>query len=245
MIKKTLERLKQVMVVDRMWLFYFNTTTQQHEYIEEQLLSYDKGGVPHIDLIQPVTVEQVKKLKIASSDDRLNSMKFKGIMPYNVLYLNASPIDFRIMWYVPSKIRHLNFDKSLGIKSGNYAAPPIIFDYSQEETGVFSYNPKDVVDFRKEAYENQVYHCPLFNINEEGGLCWGSVKDKKITFDNFEELIRKVEGMFFSGTFTHSSTAHNIVSTTTLNEYWNSPEAKKKFNNQILNPYGKTIEELI
>jgi len=239
MVQETYDYLNQSVYVNKIWVFYYNDVSNKYEFIEEQEIRYEKSK-PFVFNTTPLTLETVQNLKIMGSSSELTSLQFKSVIPKNIIYIKSSPINYRLIWSRLPKKTNLHFDKSLGIKNGEYVLPGLIFDYSENSTKIYAYKQKKI----KSKLEIELFHCPLFNISASGELCWGNVKNKTLDFNSFEELIKKVENLFFSGTFTHSSHQDNIQGTT-LNEYWNNPNAVNSFNNDVLKKYGKTIRNIL
>lgn len=239
MVQETYDYLNQSVYINKIWVFYYNDNSNKYEFIEEQDIRYEKNK-PFVFNTTPLTLDTVQNLKIMGSSSELNALQFKSVIPKNIIYIKSSPINYRLIWSRLPKKTNLHFDKALGIKNGEYVLPGLIFDYSENSTKIYAYKQKKI----KSKLEIELFHCPLFNISGSGELCWGNVKNKTLDFDSFEELIKKVENLFFSGTFTHSSHQDNIVGTT-LNEYWNNPNAVNSFNNDVLKKYGKTIKNIL
>lgn len=235
-LEESVEELIKPLSVERVWVFYGSIDAPI--YVEEQLIKKIKG-VSTVFNTRPLMLEELKNIKLLSQNVDIYRQRFSNVIAPNVLYFDTSQLNIRLIWYISPSIKPMRFDKSLKIDNGSYAVPGIIFDYCQGETKVYAYK-----EISKNREKTKLYHLPLFNISNDGSLCWGNVMDKEIEYNCFEDLMKKVEGLFFESKFTHSG-ATDVVCKIPLITYWQMAKNKQEFDNSVLKANGKKIEDII
>lgn len=146
-----------------------------------------------------LTMENIKKIfRFTAKERKSTLMKFKGLIPENVLHFDA--FDGSIVFYTKPSFRMIIFRNDLEIKNAYYKIPYLLWVYKNRRLSVFALKkkPKD---------ENEeLFNAPFMNISENGNVCMGNVKyaNEKYVFDYLmEDIVEK----FFASEFTHTS--HN------------------------------------
>jgi PRTRC genetic system protein B len=108
-------------------------------------------------------------------------------LPENVIAF--SPYNTTLLWWIPGGIRHLFFDESTHIKSGQAPVPPLIFRYNDMGLTLFA-----LKEDRRPTPETDIWHSPFWNWG-----CMGNVNlPKKVEPSDTKAL----EALFFRSAFT-------------------------------------------
>lgn len=144
-----------------------------------------------------LTVENLKSIyKVLKMKDS-EFMKFKNIIPENVLWFDQ--FDESVIFYTQPQMKELLFKvRNHDIKNGLYKVPFLLWVYKNKRLKVYALKTKP------SKIEDTLYHAPFMNINSLGDVCMGNVKyaEGKHTFD---ELIEDIETKFFNSYFTHTN----------------------------------------
>lgn len=184
----------------------------------------------------PVTRELLGHFKeIISNEDTIKSMN--GLIPSNLLYINTSSFDFKMIWVSEQQERHLIFNNFKG-----YAiVPKMVWSLKNNELSVF---------FIKQKGATAILYKPIFpNCNSSGVVCFGNV-DYKPKSCVFQEVIDKIERSFFNSVFTDEN--HNYLKDKTKpTEIWKkltykqrNPKAKLEFPMDQLIETNLKLEDL-
>lgn len=130
---------------------------------------------------------------------KIQFMKFKNIIPRNVLHFDS--MDGSILFYTEPSFKTLYFSKSLNIPSAEYKIPFLLWKYRNRCLSVFALKraPKSA--------EDKIFNAPFMNINASGGVCMGNVKYGNE--ENYYDLLMEdIVDKFFNSIFTHTGHDH-------------------------------------
>ncbi len=143
----------------------------------------------------PADAEFLRDLVSTIKAENFEALQFKGIIPSNVLYfksIDESPI---LLWYRESETRRLVFSDELGMESGEYIMPKILFSVKHGELSVFRI---DEDTFNDTTILNLV---PLPNIHDDSTVCLGNGSKKQKKSKCLEDVIANYEELFYNTRF--------------------------------------------
>lgn len=134
--------------------------------------------------------------KITMKDKKGSFMKFKSLIPENVLTFDS--FDGSIIFYTEPMYKPLIFAETLGIPSAYYKIPFLLWSYKNKLLSVYALKTKP------KGEDDILYNAPFMNINSSGSVCMGNVKfgGEK---ESFEKLMEDIVDKFFNSAFTHTS----------------------------------------
>lgn len=156
----------------------------------------------------PLSVQESKGLSKAldvSAALKRGYLKSKGLMPKNVLYINADQDGFAL-WHTPAMEADLFFVEDLGIPDGRAKVPPLLWKADRHALRVYALNTKEEID-----PETVLYHAPFFNMYADGRVCMGTVRRKFAEDCSLEEFMEQWQQYFFNSYFSHHIGSHNPV----------------------------------
>jgi PRTRC genetic system protein B len=103
--------------------------------------------------------------------------------------LAYTPYNTTMLWWRPSEVRHLYFDKSTGIKSGKAPLPTLLFRFSGIGLTVFA-----LMHDTRPAMQTRLFHSPFFN--------WGCMGNVHLPDNPTPADIPALESLFFRSAFT-------------------------------------------
>lgn len=202
-------------------LIYQNQLCVKNEYGYEAdrnaqvyVESYDIGKHGKPINAHPLSVTEMLSLsKLFQSSEELKSLYFKpkGLLPANVLYLDAQSEGYAV-WYTPPMEKELFFVQDLGIPSGKAHIPALVWKASRNSLYIYALKGKG-----KPTANTTLYHAPFFNIYENGNVCMGTVNIAIDRYTRLEDLITMWQVYFFNSYFSHTIGSHqgaksNLVS---------------------------------
>ena len=130
---------------------------------------------------------------IVTTEEAGINLKFKSIIPENVLYFDEFLGD--IIYYTKPQFRKLVFkDEEL---TGSYKLPFLLFVKKRSE-------PLKVFALKSKPKNLEAVLCraPFFNVYNGGGVCMGTarINEEQNTFD---DLMKEIDDKFFGSYFTH------------------------------------------
>jgi len=141
-----------------------------------------------------------------------------------------------IIWKVKADKYKLFFGKKLGIKSGEYYIPNLIFCLSNNSLKVYATKTYNIKETTK------LYKAPFHNISSDGSICMGNAKGDS-NLEYVEDIIDSWNQAFFNSTFTHFNdsklTKKNLVDT--LKESVKT----KKFDTTCLKESNQKLKQLL
>lgn len=222
-------------------LIYQNQSTSQDAYGQEKdksaevyVESYDIGKRGQPINAHPLSVAEMLSLsKLFQSTEELKSnyLKPKGVLPSNVLYLDALNEGY-VIWYTPPQERELFFVDGLGIPSGKAHVPAMLWKASKNSLNVYALKGK-----AKPHADTALYHAPYFNIHENGNVCMGTVVIDIDRFTRLEDFITQWELYFFNSYFSHTIGSHESARLDLVTLWQQQRSSGLPFNNLLLNKH--------
>jgi hypothetical protein len=126
--------------------------------------------------------------------ENFDALQFKSIIPSNVLYFKSVDETPSIVWYRESETRMLHFKEDMGIKSGNYIMPKVIFMLHDNDLSVFRITDEMITE------KTALYFLPLPNIHDDSTVCLGGAKRNRQS-KCLEDIIQKYEELFYQTRF--------------------------------------------
>jgi PRTRC genetic system protein B len=205
--------------------------------------SYDisKQGKP-INAHPLSVAEMVSLSKLFQSTDELKSLylKPKGLLPANVLYLDAHS-EGHAVWYTPPMEAELFFVQDLGIPTGKVHIPAMVWKASKNSLNIYALRGKG-----KPHANTPLYHAPYFNIYENGNVCMGTVNINIDRFTRLEDFINLWQIYFFNSYFSHTIGNHQGAKTDLISLWQQQVTTGKPFPADLLNKHRNlTLQAII
>ena len=159
-----------------------------------------------------------------------------GYVPRSLLYFSIENKVITLMWVTEEQRKPLLFDEETTLKSDNYTVPRLLWYF--KNGSLYLYALKDM----DEAIEKtKLYKAPFFNMMQSNEVCMGDVVDMMdIRNGRFDEIITKLEALFYETEFTHISSENMVEGL--LKHYTENP---KEFPYEKLIEANRTIGSLI
>ena len=171
-----------------------NSNSHQEKYLEVGDI-INKGKKYHVGASRPADMDFLTDLVQAIKVDNFKALKFKGLLPNNVLFSHAENENPTLIWYrIPEK-RYLHFAKDMSIESAEYQTPPVLFVLNDGELFVYR-----LIDFEI-TNETKLYKLPLPNIHEGSDVCLGNNEHKFKKAKCLEDIIKLYEDLFYKTRF--------------------------------------------
>jgi len=215
-----------------------NEDKEINTYVE----SYDIGKHGNPINAHPLSLKEsiaLADLLQASRELQNGFLKSRGILPSNLLYLNAQKTGYAI-WHTPVQQRQLYFVENLGIKSGLSYLPGLVWLANRDHLYVFA-----VKGNRKPNANTILYHPPFFNTHANGQVCMGNVRIQIDHTTCLEDFIEKWEGYFYESYFSHTLNGGSKVNGNIVELWQEQAETGQKFPEKRLIKNGKTLQNLI
>jgi PRTRC genetic system protein B len=132
------------------------------------------------DLVDCIKVENFKALK------------WKELIPSNVIYCNSENQNPVIIWYQTATKKQLFFDSNMGIETAIFDLPPLLFACKGNELKIFRLIEVPNIN-------SELFMVPLPNIHDDSKVCLGNNKPKKAK--NLEQHIANLEDVFYKTRF--------------------------------------------
>ncbi|MDP1973760.1 MAG: PRTRC system protein B [Sediminibacterium sp.] len=178
-------------------IIIYRTTGQNKESFIE---AYDFSPDNKMINAHPLSLRESQKLgKILCSNLEKQTYCFEpsGVLPSNVLYVNSKN-EGKVVWFTPASKRDLLFNTSLGIASGAYYLPALLWKATKEHLYVFALKSN-----KRPTDKTAIFKAPFFNIHESGQVCMGTVDIDVEDEDDLQSFINHWENYFFNSHFSH------------------------------------------
>jgi len=155
------------------------------------------GDKYQIGASQPADKDFLNELVSTIKTEHFNALKWKSFIPENVWYCHSVDAEPTLIWVHKKCEKHLHFLKSMGIESGVYKLPNILFATHKDE--LYCFRLDNGRDFFKDLDLPQLHMMPLPNIYDDSKVCLGGNKLKKAK--TLDEYIYNMEELFFKTRF--------------------------------------------
>lgn len=228
---------KQLYFPTNALVFYRTECRGQDGYVE--YFDMDRNGSP-INA-HPLTVreaERLAKMLHRKKDKEANFLKPKGVMPNNILHLDA--YRSRVVWFTKMQRKVLLFGNQLEIESGTASIPPMLWVADRNALEVFALG-----NDRRPVETTKLFHAPFFNIYEDGKVCMGTVDVKISPSASVEEFMLLWEDYFFNSYFSHLMEGHNPISGNCVALWKSMVNGPAHFPMEVLKTCMKTLKDVL
>ena len=232
------ELFTEIYVPTKALIIYQSEKEDEHVYVE----AYDMNKAGKPINAHPLSLQETIHLaNCLNVSAELNSSftQSKGLLPDNVLYLNASNQGC-VIWYTPAQEVQLLFTQSLIIPSGGAFVPPLVWKADKAALHLYAVKSKSRPDM-----QTPLFHAPFFNMYANGGVCMGTVDIDMEHVSCLEAFIEQWESYYWNSYFSHliqdaSPVRGNIV------QLWQEQVAsKRRFPLNILMPNDKNLKDIL
>lgn len=188
---------------------------------------------------KPLTIETLRSIIKVTSDkfvDFDTTFNFSGLIPRNVIRFFTD--EKKIIWWTPGQKRRLLFEKSVGIKTGIYPVPVLLWKLESNKLSVWA------LKTQPKSTSESIFHAPFFNTSATGLVCMGNAKFSSDSMD-YIEVMKVAETAFFNSYFTHSANSNLLkinYSELMLEHFKSKPDT---FPSKQLYPASKTINSIL
>lgn len=184
---------------------------QNKFYLESH--SFDSEG--RIMEGKPLLQDTIQSMLDVFFDERQDSSRITGYIPYNVLsYDNLPGGKYNLVWYRPAETRVIHFSDQLKIPSGEVWLPPLLYKVMGSKLYIFALKSDT-----RPTVETRLFKAPFHNIYSDGSVCLGNAKVKKPDQKSFENVIQYWEDMFWLSEFSHLLSDENPTKSN-INTLW-------------------------
>lgn len=204
-------------------------------YRNDHYFSYHEVVGTKLTAGMPLTKDTARNIFTCLEGD-LIKFRFKGMLPKNLIHFNFKG-SFQLIWYIHPNQQMLYFDARMGIPSGKYPLPKLIFKLVGNSLKVFAVNRKDTL-----SDGTTLYHAPLLNIGKQGNVCMGNASMDYDGFEYYEDVMGFVEQQFFRSVFTE--THHNSLVDGNIVKVMKQHFEKPSFYDGVLIANKMTLKQL-
>lgn len=219
-------------------IIYQSSGRSKDSFIE----AYDFSPENKMINAHPLSLRESQKLgKILSSNLEKQSNCFEptGVLPTNVIYASSKG-EGKLVWYTPSSKRDLLFSSSLGIASGPYRLPALLWKATKDHLYVFALKSN-----KRPTDKTKTFKAPFFNIYETGQVCMGTVDIDLGDVDDLQSFINHWENYFFNSHFSHLLGELSPVKGNIVQLYQSLQQSGSIFPLNELIPINKTVKNII
>lgn len=217
----------------------YEADRNQQVYVE----SYDIGKHSKPVNAHPLSLAEMvslSKLFQSTEEIKTNYLKPKGLLPTNVLYLDAQTEGYAL-WYTPAMEAELAFVADLQIPAGKAHIPAMVWKAGKSSLNVYALKGKN-----KPTANTAMYHAPFFNIYENGNVCMGTVKIEIDRYTRLEDFITKWQVYFFNSYFSHTIGNHQSAKKDLVTLWREQVATGKPFPSEQLNKHKNlTLQQII
>lgn len=231
-------KFKDVYLPHKALIFYRSLKEENNVYIE----AYDTDEKGFLINAHPLSLTESETLGDAlhaSTELKKNFLKSKGLLPDNVLYIDAGKNGYAI-WHTKPQFVPMFFREDLGIADGRVNIPAMIWKAGKSELSVYA-----LLEDTKPTEDTELFYAPFFNIYKDGHVCMGNVD---IDIDHnccLEEFILQWESYFFNSKFSHLLDGYNPVSCNIIQLWQGLVNQSDNFPITELVKNGKKLKTII
>lgn len=163
----------------------------------------------------------------------------EGLLPTNVLYASSKG-EGTAVWFTPAGNHHLLFREDLGIASGAYPLPALLWKADKEKLHIYALKLS-----RRPNTKTKIYKAPFFNIHDSGLVCMGTVNIDISKDCKLEQFIEQWQSYFFNSYFSHLLGEVSPVKGNIVQLYQTLAETAQPFPVEELLPISKNIQTII
>lgn len=192
---KNMTRCLQDIYLPAKALLLYENQLEDRYYME--VFDMDESGSP--TGARPLTIAEAAAIAtlLQASTENHSFLRLTGLLPGNVIYLDASATGC-VVWHTPPRKVPLFFKKELVIPCGKAWVPGLLWKATKEDLYLYALPGK-----ARPNGKTLLYHAPFFNVYENGQVCMGTV-DAHIADDlSLEAFMKTWESYFFNSYFSH------------------------------------------
>lgn len=219
-------------------IIYRSNQKRDSHYIE----SFDFDASGKMINAHPLTENEMVKLgkTLLTVRNRENQCFVPNdVLNTNILYIHPGENGYSI-WHTPASHQKLLFTEDLGLPSGNYPIPSLLWKAGINALEIYALKTDE-----RPIIKTPLFHAPYFNIYENGNVCMGTVEIDHDPQEGLEGFIRKWEQYFFKSRFSHLLADRSPVKNNIIQCYQSLYQSKNKFPITELIPHKKTLKDLI
>ncbi len=232
------ERFTTQYLPTKAFIVYTSQEEQENSYVES--FDFDKRG--RMINAHPLTEQETEKLAqimLANTERQGKCFDTKGILPANLLFLRSGNNGCAV-WHTPNQHRQLLFIEGLGLLSGIYPVPPLLWKATRDSVSVFAIKTTARPDIKTELFE-----APFFNIYSTGNVCMGTVDIEINDDEGLEVFMKQWEDYFFNSRFSHLLSDRSPVKSNIIRLYKSLYITKKSFPLSELKKLTKSFKTLL
>jgi PRTRC genetic system protein B len=208
-----------------------------HDFYMEVHGINEKGISPGVPLSKQAMNKMIKSVKQSAH----KMLKFKDIIPENIIHYNCDPITPYLIWFSPAGKKKLYWTAQMQIPDGEAHVPPMVFILKNQELDVYA-----VSENRRPNMKSALFNVPFCNVDDEGGVCTGNVSLPDCSF--IDDLMKSYESIFWDTRFSgHGLDNEAIIKGFNFYHFWKDRISKpgEVFPVEVLIPTKKRLEDLI
>ena len=163
----------------------------------------------------------------------------QGLMPEKVLYIKSDNHPF-VIWKTSAQQVKLLFTASLGLKTGIYPVPALVWKASRNGMALYAVMEKAEINM-----ETPLFHAPFFNTYERGTVCMGNVTLSIPANCALEDFMKHWEKAFFNSYFSHMMESHNPVNGNMVQLYQSLHQSENAFPQKALRRTNYELKHLL
>lgn len=219
-------------------IIYQSSGRNKDSFVE----AYDFSPENKMINAHPLSLRESQKLgELLTSNIEKQNYCFEpsGVLPNSVLYV-SSKSEGKVVWFTPASKRDLLFSNSLGIASGAYHLPALLWKATKDHLHVFALKSN-----KRPTDKTALYKAPIFNIHETGLVCMGTVNIDLDDVDDLQSFINHWENYFFNSHFSHLLGELSPVKGNIIQLYQSLHQTGSIFPLNELLPINKTVKNII
>jgi PRTRC genetic system protein B len=231
------KQFAQLYVPTKALLFYRHVLNPEDVYIEK--FNCNKSG--RLVDAHPLSEKEISRLASLfrrNEQPKDQYLKCDGLLPDNLLYLNAATKT--VMWYTPCQSATLYFTRSLHLQNGEISLPMLIWKATATELSLFATPAQE-----KPTAATTLFHAPFYNLHDNGRVCMGTVEVNMTHCKNVQEFTSAWQRYFFNSKFSHLIGEKYPTKTSLPDLYQKLLAEKTPFPENELISTGKTLQQII
>lgn len=218
-------------------LTIFEAIDQHNQYLNEYYIESRRvkvnGELGSSTPLKKTTLNKIAEGLTTSMEPKIKATK---IFPNNLILFNQLLSQEKVIWYFPPAIKKLYFNDNIGIKTGNYPTPGLIFRW-EEKLSIYAIKSKSI-------NENTIlYKAPYPNIGY-ADVCMGNAHYNVKMNTELEDFIREAEARFFESYFTHTMNNSSVLKGNFVLIY-NKMQTEGVFPNKYLQSTNKRLKDIL
>lgn len=238
-MKNITETLKEIYIPFKAIVLY---TNRKENGVNIYVEGYDMDDQGKPINACPLSAEEccnlAQTLK-ASTELKTTFLQPNGILPENILYLNASDLGCAV-WFTKAQPVNLFFKKELGINNGKAIVPAMVWKATKTELEIYA-----IKDKGRPKTTTKLYDAPFFNVHEDGSVCMGTVN---VQFDKdcaLEDFILTWEQYFWNSKFSHMIAQRSPVNGNIVQLWQEQVNSNRPFPLELLREARLTLKDIL